>query len=176
MMFCNEFFGPALSVKIFKAYGSAAIDIIKMTPYRLCDEISGIGFEKADRVAMSLGLSPDNPSRVESGIVHTLNIAAMNGGHCYLPEEELFSASSRVLGIGEDAVRAATERLVTIERVKRFQVDQINAYSLHELYSSEVYIAAKLHALSNFKFPFVLEGIDEQTDVLEEKYNIHYAT
>ncbi len=175
MMFCNQFFGPALSVKIFKAYGSAAIDIIKMTPYRLCDEISGIGFEKADRVAMSLGISPESPARAEAGVIHTLNAAAVNGGHCYLPEAELSSAAARVLGIGEDSVRAATERLVTLERVKRFQVGDIDAYALHELYSSEVYIAAKLHALADFKFPFVLEGIGEQTDVLEEKYGISYA-
>lgn len=175
MLFCNEFFGPALSVKIFKAYGSAAIDIIKMTPYRLCDDISGIGFDKADRVAMSLGIPKDSPARADAGVIHTLNVASVNGGHCYLPEGELLSAASRVLGIGEEAVRYAVERLVMLERIKKFQVGDDNAYALHELYASEVYIAAKLHALDDFKFPYVLEGIDEQIRVLEEKYNISYA-
>ncbi len=175
MMFCNEFFGPALSVKIFKAYGSAAIDIIKMTPYRLCNDISGIGFEKADRVAMSLGIPHDSPDRAEAGVVHTLTVASVNGGHCYLPEDELLNASSKVLGVSENVAREAVGRLVMKEKIKKFDIGEDVAYALHELYSAEVYIAAKLRALADFKFPFVLEGIDEQTKVLEQKYNITYA-
>ncbi|MBR5778994.1 MAG: ATP-dependent RecD-like DNA helicase [Clostridia bacterium] len=175
MMFCNQFFGPALSVKIFKAYGSAAVDIIKMTPYRLCNDISGIGFDKADKVAMSLGIPHDSPDRAEAGVIHTLTVASVNGGHCYLPEDELFSASAKVLGVSEAIAREAVGRLVMKEQIKKFEADGDNAYALHELYSAEVYIAAKLRALSDFKFPFVLEGIDEQTKVLEQKYGITYA-
>lgn len=175
MMFCNEFFGPALSVKIFKAYGSAAIDIIKATPYRLCDDINGIGFEKADRVAMSLGFSPDCPERAEAGIIHTLNIASVNGGHCYLPENELVDAAARVLGVKPDVAYTALSRLVTLEKVKKFEIGDGDAFALSELYSAEVYIAAKLHALANYKFPFVLEGLDEQIDELERVHGISYA-
>ncbi|MBO5913875.1 MAG: ATP-dependent RecD-like DNA helicase [Clostridia bacterium] len=175
MMYCNEFFGPALSVKIFKAYGSAAIDIIKTTPYRLCADIQGIGFEKADRVAMSVGIAIDSPERADAGIVHILNVASINGGHCYLPENELVSAASRVLGVAEEVAYAAAQRLCTVERIKKFDIDGTQVYSLAELYSAEVYIAAKLHSLSDYKFPFVLEGLDEQINVLEEKYNISYA-
>ncbi len=175
MMFCNEFFGPALSVKIFKKYGSAAVDIIKMAPYRLCDDIQGIGFEKADRVAMSLGFSNDCPERTEAGIIHILNSASMNGGHCYLPESELVENASRILGVSESDVLTAIERLVSNERLKKFSDGNETAFALSELYSAEVYIAAKLHALSEFKFPFVLEGLDEQINELEEKYKISYA-
>ena len=175
MMFCNEFFGPALSVRIFKAYGSAAIDIIKMTPYRLCNDISGIGFDKADRVAMSLGIPHDSPDRAEAGVVHTLTVASVNGGHCYLPEAELLTAASKVLGVSENVTSEAVGRLVMKEQIKKFDIGEDIAYALHELYSAEVYIAAKLRALADFKFPFVLEGIDEQTSVLEQKYNIAYA-
>ncbi len=175
MMFCNEFFGPALSVKIFKAYGSAAIDIIKTTPYRLCADIAGIGFEKADRVAMSLGFSTDCPERADAGIIHTLNVASVNGGHCYLPENELLETASRILGVHSEVVNAAVKRLVTLGRVKQFSVGDFEAYALSELYGAEVYIAAKLHSLAEFKFPYVLEGLDEQINVLEEKYGISYA-
>ncbi|MBR2901044.1 MAG: ATP-dependent RecD-like DNA helicase [Clostridia bacterium] len=175
MMFCNEFFGPALSVKIFKKYGSAAIDIIKVTPYRLCDDIQGIGFDKADKVAMSLGFSKDCPERTEAGIIHILNSASMNGGHCYLPENELVENASRILGVSEADVITAAERLTANERLKKFSVGEEDAFALSELYSAEVYIAAKLHALSEFKFPFVLEGLDEQINELEEKYKISYA-
>lgn len=175
MMFCNEFFGPALSVKIFKTYGSSAIDIIKTTPYRLCADIPGIGFEKADRVAVSLGFSADCPERAEAGVIHTLNLASVNGGHCYLPEPQLLESASDVLGVGEVVTRAAAERLVAAQRLKKFPVGEGDAFALAELYSAEVYIAAKLHALAEFKFPFVLEGLDEQITALEEKYNMKYA-
>ena len=175
MMYCNEFFGPAISVRIFKAYGSAAIDIIKRTPYRLCDDILGIGFEKADRVAMSLGFSPDSPERAEAGIIHVLNLAAMNGGHCYLPEETLLADSAKILGVAEKTARVAAERLVSNERLKSFSIGETKNYALSDLYSAEVYTAAKLKALSDFKFPYVLEGLDEQIDALEERYGIKYA-
>ncbi len=175
MMFCNEFFGPALSVRIFKKYGSASIDIIKMTPYRLCDDISGIGFEKADRVAMSLGFASDCPERSEAGIIHTLNSAAMNGGHCYLPKNELAELASRILSVSESDAILAAERLVQNERLKKFTVGETDCYSLADLYNSEVYIAAKLHALSEHKFPYTLEGLDDQITDLEEKYGIKYA-
>lgn len=56
MMFCRDYFGPLTSVKIYKRFGSGAVDMIKANPYLLCDEISGIGFEKADAVARSLGI------------------------------------------------------------------------------------------------------------------------
>ncbi len=175
MMYCNQFFGPAISVKIFKAYGSGAIDIIKKNPYKLCDDINGIGFDKADRVAMSLGFTKDSPSRAEAGIIHILNSAAMNGGHCYLPENELKDSASKVLGVTQETAYAAAERLVSLNRLKKFSDGISDAYSLADLYNSEVYITAKLHALDTFKFPYVLEGLEEQINCLEQSYNIKYA-
>ena len=176
MMFCNEFFGPALSVKVFKTYGSAAIDIIKTTPYRLCADIVGIGFEKADKVAMSLGFDLACPERAEAGIVHTLNLASINGGHCYLPQNELVESACRALKVERQTVVAAAERLVACDRLKKFSIGEENAFALAELYSAEVYVAAKLRALADFKFPYVLTGLDEQITELEQKNNIEYAS
>ncbi len=175
MMYCNEFFGPAISVRIFKCYGSAAIDIIKRTPYRLCDDIPGIGFEKADRVAMQLGFSPDCPERSEAGIIHILNLAAMNGGHCYLPEQLLVAEATKILGVPEKNAKTAAERLVADGKLKSFEINGEAAYATAELYAAETYIAAKLKALADFKFSFVLEGLEEQISALEEKYGILYA-
>ena len=175
MMFCNDFFGAALSVRIFKTYGSAAIDIIKKNPYRLCDEVQGIGFEKADEVARQLGFAQDCPERMEAGIVHVLKRAAMNGGHCYLPVHSLLAAAYRILGAGEDPVVSALDRLETMKLVIPFAGEDGTCYALNELYSAETYIAAKLHTLAGFKFPYVLEGIDEQITQLERQFGIEYA-
>lgn len=58
LIFCREFFGAALSVKIYRRYGAGAVDLIRANPYRLCDDVPGVGFDKADRVAMSVGFAP----------------------------------------------------------------------------------------------------------------------
>ena len=175
MMFCNEFFGAALSVRIFKTYGSAAIDIIKQTPYRLCDEVQGIGFEKADEVARQLGFSADCPERVEAGLIHVLNRAAMNGGHCYLPQSMLVPAAEKILGVCENDVLSAVSRLETEAKVKTFSESGEPCCALADLHSAEAYVAAKLHTLATFKFPYLLEGFGEQIAQLEQKFGIVYA-
>lgn len=175
MLYCNEFFGPAVSVRIFKTYGSSAIDIIKKTPYRLCRDIAGVGFEKADNVASSLGFAKDCPERIEAGLEHILNVSAINGGHCYLTSEELFGHAEKMLDCDEKYITTAAERLVASDRLKKFEDGEADCYALTEYYNSEVYIAAKLMAISDFKFPYVLEGIDDQINVLEEKHSIEYA-
>ena len=72
MMFFRDFFGAATTVKIYKRWGSACIDIAKANPYRLCDEIDGIGFERADSMAEKLGVDRNSESRLRSGIAHVL--------------------------------------------------------------------------------------------------------
>ena len=68
MMFCRDHLGPTMALRIHKRWGGAAIDVMKENPYVLCDEINGIGFEKADKVAKSLGLEGNSPQRVRGGI------------------------------------------------------------------------------------------------------------
>ena len=72
MLFFRDFFGAALIVRIYEKFHGAAVDIAKHTPYRLCEEIQGIGFEKADRMALALGFGKDDFPRVCSGILHVL--------------------------------------------------------------------------------------------------------
>ena len=72
MLFFRDYFGAATTVKIYKRWGSAAIDIAKSNPYRLCDEIDGIGFERADSMALKLGLDRNSGARLVSGISHVL--------------------------------------------------------------------------------------------------------
>ncbi|MBO5744630.1 MAG: ATP-dependent RecD-like DNA helicase, partial [Clostridia bacterium] len=68
IIFASEFFGMATALKIYKKWGSSAVDIIKSNPYILCDGIDGVGFARADKVARSLGGAIDSPDRVRSGM------------------------------------------------------------------------------------------------------------
>lgn len=175
MMFCNRFFGPSLSVRIFKRYGSAAIDIIKNNPYTLCENVAGIGFKKADTVAMDLGFEHDCPERIQAGIIYLLYEAAFNGGHCYLPERKIIEAAVRTLQVEEDSILRALGELAERDKLVRSDINDNIVFFLKEYFEAEQYISAKLISLSEAEFPFVLEGIGEQISLLEERYGLEYA-
>ena len=109
LMFCRSFFGPALSVKIYRRYGSGAVEIIRQNPYRLCTEVPGVGFERADRLAMSVGFPADGDERIEAGVRHVLTLFAYGAGHCCVPRETLVSEAARVLSCYTASVSAAVK-------------------------------------------------------------------
>jgi len=92
------------AVKITKLYADRAPQIIRENPYRLIDDIDGIGFLTADRIALSLGVAGDNPARVSSAIKYILRDAAQTNGHVFLPEELLISSASRLLRVPAETV------------------------------------------------------------------------
>ncbi len=88
----------AYAVKIFKAYGQAAIATVKTNPYRLAQDIYGIGFKTADRIAQTLGVPRDSPLRAQAGIIHVLHELA-DEGHVYAPEADLLRQAETTLEI-----------------------------------------------------------------------------
>ncbi len=109
MMFFRDYFGAAMTVKIYKQYGSSAVDLAKKNPYRFCDEVEGIGFERADRMAMSLGLDPQGEERLMSGVKYLLTSNAARNGHVCLPREKLIEASAQLLGSDTARITAAID-------------------------------------------------------------------
>ncbi len=109
MIFFRDYFGAAMTVRIYKQYGGGAVDIAKANPYRLCDEVEGIGFERADRMAMSLGLDPNGVDRLMSGVRYLLTSNAAQNGHTCLPREKLVEAAARLLRTDTERVSSAVE-------------------------------------------------------------------
>lgn len=171
MLFCGEHFGAATSLKIYKKYGAAAVDIIKQNPYVLCDEIQGIGFEKVDSVALSLGVETDNPERLKSGIKNLLMSAAYKAGHCYLERSELVREAALRLEVSEELIESGLKALKELNRIELSE-DKV-ALSLFA--NAERYVAEKLLSLSASEIPFRIAGLDEQISFLEAKYDIEYA-
>ncbi len=101
--------GMGLSVRqafrAFERYGSAAAVLISENPYRMIDDIAGIGFERADRIAQNLGVDRYSEFRVDTGIKHEL-FCAMNDGHTCLPRGELVRRASKMMGVDEKLVEA----------------------------------------------------------------------
>ena len=101
---------PNLSAKIIKAYGEMTETIVRKNPYRLADEIDGVGFRTADSIARSMGYPANSPERLCSGLRYVLDQAMSGEGHVYLPREDLLRDAGRILGaetaLLDDAVSA----------------------------------------------------------------------
>ena len=144
IMFFRDFFGAATTVKIYKRWGSAAIDIAKSDPYRLCDEIDGIGFERADSMAMRLGIEKDSYSRLISGVAHVLKYNAAQNGHFCLPREKLIPASARLLEADEDKIKTVIDDMIAMGRLKYSRFNETVYLYDNFAYECEKYIAEKL--------------------------------
>jgi exodeoxyribonuclease V alpha subunit len=107
----------SLAVKIYKAYGDAAISVVRNDPYRLARDIYGIGFITADKIARNLGIAPDAPERAAAGVAYVLSQMA-DEGHVYVPYSELIAEAARLLEIDEARVAQAIEALATDEQVR----------------------------------------------------------
>lgn len=113
MMFFRSYFGAAMTVRIYKRFGSAAVDVAKENPYRLCDEVEGLGFERADQLAMSLGLDPQAEARLMSGVKYLLTSNAARNGHVCLPRDKLTETAAHLLNADEARISAAIDTRLT---------------------------------------------------------------
>lgn len=87
-----------LGAKIYQKYGQTVYGVLQENPYRLAEDISGVGFRIADEIASRIGIHTDSDYRIRSGMLYTL-LQASGEGHIYLPKEELFSRASGLLGV-----------------------------------------------------------------------------
>ena len=147
MLFFRDYFGATTTVKIYKKWGSACIDIAKNNPYRLCEEIDGIGFERADSMAMKLGVERDSYARLVSGVGHVLRYNAAQNGHVCLPREKLVQASSHLLGANAERVDEVINDMISMGKLK-YSLFNETVYLYDKFaYECETYIAEKLDLL-----------------------------
>ena len=147
MMFCREYLSAAMSMKIYKKWGGAALDIIKSNPYRLCDDFRGIGFARADALAKSMGVENDSPYRIESGILYVLSEMSRQGGHSFLPYERLILLAAEQLAVSVESVAAALNVMSADGRLYRVKVENMDAVYQKSAYLCELQIAEKLDLL-----------------------------
>jgi exodeoxyribonuclease V alpha subunit len=108
----------AFAVRIYKRYGSEAIDIVKSNPYRLALDIWGIGFKSADAIAQNLGIAKDAGERIEAGLLHVLGQLSEDG-HVHVPQEHAIDTASALLGVDSDLIGPAIDRLLTSKLIIR---------------------------------------------------------
>ena len=96
MIQLNEWgFGPQLGMKIYQTYRTEAVELLTENPYRLIEDVEGVGFFRADELGAKLGITGNHPDRIKAAILHTLNTAALSDGHVYLDAEHVLPLSKR---------------------------------------------------------------------------------
>jgi exodeoxyribonuclease V alpha subunit len=145
--------GTARAVRIFKTYGTDAIQIMTENPYRLARDIRGIGFKTADAIAMKLGIEKTAMIRVRAGISYALT-EAMDDGHCGLPTEELVPLAEKLLEVSTDLVRTALDLELAEGTVVADRVGETRCTFLAGLHRAERAIAERLTRLSNGTLPW----------------------
>ena len=141
------------AIKIYKKFKSNTISTIKTNPYRISEEIFGIGFKKSDEIAKLIGISNDSPYRIKAAIKYTLSNSAINDGNVYLPEEILIKNVAEMLELPDNIIKETVislnlERQICIERSKEGNIVFLNSY-----YQAENYVAKKILELSLISFP-----------------------
>lgn len=141
----------SLAVRVYKKYGDASIGVVKNEPYRLANEVWGIGFKTADAVARAVGIPHDSPERIKAALQYTLSEAG-DGGHCFLPAPNLIADTVELLGLGAEPVARALDELA--EAAEHVIADQVPAGEstvparyLAPFYHAERGLAAGLLAL-----------------------------
>ncbi len=158
------------AVKIFKQYGSKAIEKLKENPYCMIDDIFGIGFKIADKIAQNLGISSDSSARIGAGIKYCLNESA-NQGHCFLYLDDLLPMAAELLEVREGLV----EKECTVLQQKKEIIIQDTQVWLPIYFNAEQEISEKIIRIIRFPQQLTQINIDQKIGELEEKYKINFA-
>jgi exodeoxyribonuclease V alpha subunit len=166
---------PRFAARIIKRFGSDAVSLVRQNPYRLAEEIAGIGFSAADRVARSLGWAPEAPERIGGGALYALKQGATNG-HLFLLSTELTLQTSELLGVDQDRV---TEVMPGLQKRRAIVVDVSPAGDqrvyLPEPFAAETGISSHLLRLLDRKIKGPAIAIDKALSWFEERNRLHFA-
>lgn len=172
VLYFNQYgISTGYAMKLYKVYGSDTIKAIEENPYQLVDDIFGIGFRKADKIAEKLGMDPHNPNRVRSGAMYTL-WSFINEGHTFVPQKLLCETSGQLLDIGaeevyEMLVQMAFEGDMQIENLEGRAVVYLAAY-----YIAEQKVTKKLIEIDRSSLKPISVEVDRLIEVTERQTGI----
>lgn len=169
MIFLQQYgIGTTLAVKIYKEYGQEIYEILKQNPYRLADDISGVGFRTADEIASKVGIRTDSDFRIRSGIQYTL-LQATGEGHTYLPAEELTRRAVELLLVEPEYVERHYMNLAMDRKIVMRQADGMTQIYASSFFYMEANTATMLEQLNvSYDVPDIeieqrLRQIEKQT-------------
>ncbi len=158
------------AVRIYKRYGDAAVAVLRENPYRLAEDVAGIAFKSADKIAAELGVAKDAPQRAEAGLLHVLGDAA-GEGHVFLPENELLERASELLGVEQAVLESPLADLAAKGAVVR---DDGGAY-LARFHEAEVKCAQRLRELQADTRKLVPIKVEKAIEWVEKTHGIQLS-
>ena len=161
-------------IKLYKAFGSNAKETVLENPYILSDEIAGIGFLTADRIAKSIGIEATSPFRIQSGIRYILNQFSASG-NTFMPKEDLIKEASKILGATLELVDESLYNLSVEAKIKVEKIDGVEAVFALPYYYCELGVTNRIITLSMENFRSINSDIDFEIGIFEKKYNITFA-
>ncbi len=166
---------PNYCMRIYKKYKSKAIDIINKNPYKLAEDIRGIGFKIADDIASKIGIEKNSKDRVCQGIIYSLN-QSLGNGHTYLPEHILIQESHKLLQVDIDLIKQCIMDLTYDQKIHIEKMNGQNLIYLIPYYLSENGVCKQIVKLAQAEFKNLNIDIEEEIRVVEEEANIKLAT
>ena len=166
----------AYATKIFKQYGAASVAVLRENPYRLAEDIFGIGFKTADKIAQSIGISPDAPIRVDSGVLYVLS-QLTEQGHVLYPKKATIDETVRALNLSSDLIESAIERLKNSGNIVIHEPDNGGeaALYLRGMHVCETGTANALKTLLRFPGKTVKIDLDKAIRWVEQHNNIQLS-
>lgn len=168
---------PALAVKISKFYGDRTPEIVREDPYRLCDDLEGVGFKTADRIGLSLGIPPESDSRIRCAMKYILRDAASASGHVYLPEKELCSSTASLLQVSPDLCLQALRALLVSGALKGEMDDRTESRRIYLpfYWRAEQEVALRLRELMTAIRPDRFAGALRAISAFEKEHGITFS-
>ena len=165
----------AHAVKIYKTYESDSIAIVRENPYRLADDIYGIGFKTADTISQNLGIDHESPYRVMAGIKYVLSHKA-DDGHVFLYRNELLTACEEILELPPDVIEHGIVELRAKEEIISENTPDEEGFYLTPFYRAEIGVTNSIaRLLQTSAHPVQLDFVDTSIDRLEKQMGIHFA-
>lgn len=181
MVALNQFgFGPQISMKIYQAYKDQTLEIIQKNPYKLVEDVEGIGFGRADELGHQLGLTGSHPDRIKAGLYYTLETESIQNGHVFLDAGQLLESVQSLLGENKaDMVEFShiSAELIKLAEEGKIIVEEQRVY-LPSLYFSEKGIVThvkRLMAQTEYSEQFPESEFLLALGELEERIGVQYA-
>lgn len=164
---------PLVALKLYRAYGSAALETVQENPYIISASHIGASFAEADNLALELGIEGDSINRISAAVLFELQHNSGNG-HCFIPRDKLIAATSQLISVPADLVSDAIDSLSENGGLVCDTVANLDVCYLAELYEAETYTAERLKSMAGLKTKSSA-NIERLITKLENLYDISYA-
>ncbi|BAQ11529.1 ATP-dependent exonuclease v subunit alpha [Bacillus sp. OxB-1] len=176
----NEWgFGPQISMRIYQTYREESIELLNENPYRLIEEVEGVGFQRADELGKNLGITGAHPSRVKAAILHSMNQSVQAAGHVYLEAKEVLPDVKRILEMSQPIdipFKTISQAIIELVEESKLSAEGRKLY-IPSLYFSELGIASKVARLMENEVAdqFPASEIRKAVGEVEERLGVNYA-